>query len=116
MAKYRAEGKYLDYTPVADVAAGQAVKIGSWVGIADNAIPANTKGALRFRGVYGFTTIILSGSVTVGTEMDVDLGSGAAVANGSGDSAIKIFAAETKAALAGGAPQEMLFYINAFGL
>lgn len=116
MAKYHAEGKYMDYTPVADVAAGQAVKIGSWVGIADNPIPANTKGALRFRGIYRFVTIILSGTINVGTEMDVEFTNGTAVANGSGDTAVKIFAAETKSAIAGGAAQEMAFYINNFGL
>lgn len=45
----------LDYTPVADVAAGDIVDLGNCVGIAHRAIPAGTMGAISVGpGVYDF--------------------------------------------------------------
>ncbi len=116
MAKFHAVGDFLDYTPVAAVAAGQPVKVGTFVGIADNPIPANTKGALRVTGIYRFPAALLA-SVTIGTEMDIDMVAAGypAVANGSGDTAIKIFAAVDAAPLGGGGVQDLPCYLNRFG-
>ena len=40
------------YVPAADVAAGDMIRIGSFLGIAHVPIPAGTYGALRTHGVY----------------------------------------------------------------
>jgi predicted RecA/RadA family phage recombinase len=48
------EGASIDYTPVADVAAGDVVVQGELVGIAKLDIPANTLGALAVEGVFDF--------------------------------------------------------------
>lgn len=45
-------GEMIDYTPSADVAAGDVIVQGSIVGIALSAIPANTLGALAVNGVF----------------------------------------------------------------
>lgn len=52
VAVYRHYGNQVDYTPVADVAAGDVIDLGSFVGIAQRAIPANTLGALAIEGVF----------------------------------------------------------------
>jgi predicted RecA/RadA family phage recombinase len=51
-AKFRAEGNAVDYTPAADVAAGDAFAFGALIAIASVDIPANTKGALQVKGIY----------------------------------------------------------------
>lgn len=111
MAKYRAEGNFVDYTPVADVVAGQLVKLGAFVGVADNAIAANKKGALRVNGIYTMIATLLSTAV-IGDEFDINFAGQGAVANGSGDSSVKIFIAEDSGVVAG---VEKSFYINRFG-
>lgn len=45
-------GEMVDYTPTADVAAGQVVVQGDLVGVALSAISANTLGALAVAGVF----------------------------------------------------------------
>ena len=52
VATFVHEGFSIDYTPDADVAAGDIVDLGNCVGIATNAIAANTLGALQVHGVY----------------------------------------------------------------
>lgn len=52
MARFIHEGNAIDYTPVADVAAGDVVVIGASVGVANQDIPANTLGALAIEGVF----------------------------------------------------------------
>lgn len=52
VCKFVQEGKTIDYTPNADIAAGDVVVQGDWVGIALVAIPANTLGALAVEGVW----------------------------------------------------------------
>lgn len=52
VAVYRAYGNTVDYTPVADVAAGDVIDLGTFVGIAQRAIAANTLGALAIEGVF----------------------------------------------------------------
>jgi len=53
-ATYIHEGNSIDYTPAADVAAGQVVVQGELVGVAKIDIKANALGALAVTGVYDF--------------------------------------------------------------
>jgi len=111
MAKFRAQGTTIDYTPVADVAAGQAVKVGPFVGVADVAIPANKLGALRVSGIYEFNGN-LGSFVNQGTEMDIDFTLNQMAINGSGDTAVKVFAAEY---IAGSTTAKGKVFLNYFG-
>jgi predicted RecA/RadA family phage recombinase len=45
------EGKYINYTPTFDVAAGRVVVIGNFVGIAPRPIAANAEGVVQVEGV-----------------------------------------------------------------
>jgi len=49
-----AEGDYVDYTPGADVGAGQVVVQADLLGVTTRAISANTKGALAVAGIFKF--------------------------------------------------------------
>ena len=49
------EGASVDYTPGADVAAGDVVVLADLVGVAKRPITVNTPGALSVDGVYDFT-------------------------------------------------------------
>ena len=56
MATPLQRGENVDYTPIADVAAGAVVKLGSnFYGVALSPIPANTLGALAVVGAFRFT-------------------------------------------------------------
>jgi predicted RecA/RadA family phage recombinase len=48
------EGRAIDYTPTANVAAGEVVVQGDLVGITRTPIPANTLGSLAVSGVFDF--------------------------------------------------------------
>lgn len=50
----RGSGEYVDYTPGSAVTAGDVVVQADLVGVADEDIAANRKGALRVRGVVDF--------------------------------------------------------------
>jgi len=53
LARFRHEGKAVDYTPEADVAAGDVVDLSTGMqGIANVAIAAGEVGALQIEGVY----------------------------------------------------------------
>ena len=71
------EGASIDYTPVADVAAGDVVVQGDLVGIAKLDIPANTLGALAVEGVFdvpkatGASTAIAAGKTVYWDVADV---------------------------------------------
>jgi len=52
VAIYRAEGDRVDYTPVADVAAGDIIDLGTFVGIATSPILANQLGSLAIEGIF----------------------------------------------------------------
>jgi predicted RecA/RadA family phage recombinase len=52
VAVFVQEGFSRDYTPTSDVAAGDVIDLGVWVGIAVHDIPANTLGALQLEGIY----------------------------------------------------------------
>lgn len=66
---FRHEGESIDYTPTADVAAGDVVVQGELVGVARLDIKANTLGALAAQGVFDFpkatggATAIAAGAV-----------------------------------------------------
>ena len=51
MNQYFQDGRYIDYTPEADVAAGTFVRIGNITGFANLDIKAGVKGALCTEGV-----------------------------------------------------------------
>jgi len=53
-ATFVQEGGAVDYTPSADVAAGDVVVQGDLVGVAGRPIAANTLGALAVGGVFDF--------------------------------------------------------------
>ncbi|MFA6717403.1 MAG: DUF2190 family protein [Victivallaceae bacterium] len=69
LAKYIQRGHSIDYTPEADVAAGDVVIIGDLVGIAKLDIKAGTLGALALVGVFdipkatGENTAIAAGAI-----------------------------------------------------
>ena len=71
MATLVQEGEVLDYTPGSAVAAGAVVVIGSvGIGIAQNAIAANTKGSLIVDGVIEHAKA--SGAITLGAKVYYD--------------------------------------------
>jgi predicted RecA/RadA family phage recombinase len=49
---YEHQGHALDYTPTTGVAAGEAVVVGSIVGVASSPIAANALGTVNVDGVY----------------------------------------------------------------
>ncbi len=51
-ARFVQTGNAVDYTANADIAAGDVVAVGEFVGIAKIDIPANTSGALATTGVF----------------------------------------------------------------
>lgn len=51
-AKMVQEGRKINYTPAADVAAGAIVELGGLVGVAERPIAANAIGALNLEGVF----------------------------------------------------------------
>jgi len=57
-ATYIHDGNSIDYTPAADVAAGDVVVQGELVGVAKLDIKANTLGALAVAGVFDFPKAI----------------------------------------------------------
>jgi hypothetical protein len=48
----RAQGDVIDYTPTTGVAAGEAVVVGSMVGVSSSPIAANALGSLNVAGVF----------------------------------------------------------------
>jgi len=54
-ARYIQRGDSIDYTPAANVAAGDIIKVGNLVGVAKLDIAANELGALALVGVYAVT-------------------------------------------------------------
>ncbi len=55
-ARYIQRGESIDFTPTADVAAGDIVKLGNLVGVAKLDIKAGELGALALCGVYEIAT------------------------------------------------------------
>ena len=70
-ARYVQRGESIDYTPTADVAAGDVVQQGKLVGVAKLDIKANELGALALCGVYEFT-VKTGDSIAVGDTVYFD--------------------------------------------
>ncbi len=67
-ATYIHEGSAIDFTPAADVSAGDVIVQSDLVGVAKHDIPANTLGALSVAGVFDFPK-----ATGGGTAIDVGL-------------------------------------------
>lgn len=63
-AVYVQRGESIDYTPTANIAAGDIVIIGGIVGVAKLDIPANELGAIAVTGVYDM--VKATGAITAG--------------------------------------------------
>ena len=73
-ARYIQRGESIDFTPDADVAAGDIVKIGGLVGVAKLDIKAGELGALALVGIYEIAT---SGTaIAAGDVVSVDPATG----------------------------------------
>jgi len=77
-AKFIQEGSAIDYTPSADVSAGDVVVQGELVGVAKLDIKANTLGALAVTGVFDFPKASGDGGITVGANCYWDEAEGVA--------------------------------------
>lgn len=62
IAIYKQEGDAVDFTPAADVAAGDVVVQGELVGVASREIKAGALGALSVSGVFDFPKAMGAGS------------------------------------------------------
>jgi predicted RecA/RadA family phage recombinase len=82
---FQQAGDAIDYTPDADVAAGDLIRLGSFTGVALRNIPANTLGSLRIEGVFPLPKAV-GGGVTFATGDAVgwDATNKTAVAGGTG--------------------------------
>lgn len=56
-ATFVQDGDAIDYTPVADVAAGDVIVQGDLIGVARQPIAANTLGSLAVTGVFDFAKL-----------------------------------------------------------
>jgi len=70
------DGNTIDYTPAADVAAGDVVVQQNLVGIAKLDIPADTLGALAVTGVFDFPCDPGDTDVPAGVPFNWDAGNG----------------------------------------
>lgn len=78
-ATYIHEGSAIDYTPAADVTAGDVVVQNELVGVAKRDIPANTLGSLNVAGVFDFPKAT-GGGTAIDEGLDVYWDEGGAVA------------------------------------
>ena len=67
-ATFKHNGDAIDYTPSADVAAGDVVVQGELVGVAKLDIAANVLGSLAVKGVFDFPKASGDGGITAGAE------------------------------------------------
>ncbi len=68
------EGDAVDYTPTADVAAGDVVVQGDLLGVAKSPIAANVSGALAVSGVFDFPKATGGGTaITAGSQVYWDV-------------------------------------------
>ena len=79
-ARYVQRGEAIDYTPTADVAAGDVVAVGKLVGVAKLDIKAGELGALAVVGVYEIATG--GTAVAMGDVVSVDPTTGQVAAAG----------------------------------
>ena len=84
-ATFLHEGAAIDYTPAADVAAGDVVVQGELVGIARTAIAAGALGSLAVQGVFVLPKAGGVGSaIDVGVDVYWDAGNSVATADADG--------------------------------
>ena len=82
MVKYMHDGQTVDYTPGADVAAGDVVVQGEMVGVATRPIASGELGALAVRGVFDFPKATGGGTAfTAGANCYWDDGANVATTN-----------------------------------
>jgi len=86
------EGSAIDYTPAADVSAGDVVVQNDLVGVAKRDIPANTLGSLSVAGVFDFPKATGGGTaIDEGLDVYWDAAAGEATTDpGSGSTNKKI--------------------------
>ena len=78
-AQFIHDGNSIDYTPGADVSAGDVVVQGELVGIAKLDIAANTLGALAVAGVFDLPkTAGVGEAITIGSKVYWDVADGVA--------------------------------------
>lgn len=88
-AIFRHDGVAIDYTPPADVAAGDVVVQGELVGVAKLDIKANTLGALAVAGVFDFAKATGGGTaITAGANVYWDDTNNVATTTASGNKLI----------------------------
>ena len=83
-ARYVQRGESIDFTPTADVAAGDIVKLGNLVGVAKLDIRAGELGALALCGVYEIATN--GTAIEAGAVVSVDPATGKVCAEGAAGS------------------------------
>jgi len=91
-AIYVQQGEAIDYTPGSNVAAGQVVVQGDFVGVAKQPIAANTPGALAVEGIFDVVKSAVTFTAGVAVFWDADgnpvggtAGTGAATTTASGN-------------------------------
>lgn len=95
-AAFKQRGDSIDFTPAADVSAGDVIVQGDMVGVAKLDIPAGKLGALALTGVYAATKATGAGSaIPAGTKLYFDAAAKVVTANAAGG-ANKYFGKSTK--------------------
>ena len=100
MATFIQDGDAVDYSPSADVAAGEVVVQGDLVGMAKTPIAAGTLGSLATRGVFDFAKAT-GGAIASGAVLYWDATNGVATSTASGNKRIGKAVAAAAAAFLG---------------
>ena len=87
MATFIQDGDAVDYSPSADVAAGEVVVQGDLVGVAKTPIASGTLGSLATRGVFDFAKAA-GGAISPGAVLYWDSSNGVATTTASGNKRI----------------------------
>jgi len=87
MATFIQDGDAVDYSPGADVAAGEVVVQGDLVGVAKTPIASGTLGSLATRGVFDFAKAA-GGAISAGAVLYWDSSNGVATTTASGNKRI----------------------------
>lgn len=117
-AQFRNPGRTVKYTPVADVTAGQMIKVSNFLGVADNPIAAGKQGDLTIVGIYEIpassaliTDIATAGGRPIGHPIDLHVANQNLVVDGTGDANILLYLAEAVPVPTG----LLRVFINRFG-
>ncbi len=95
-ARYIQRGESIDYTPEADVAAGDIVKVGALTGVAKLDIKAGELGALALVGVYEIATG--GAAVAAGSKVHIVPATGTVCAEGAAGAVALGYAVSSAAA------------------